>query len=129
MTDKKDKVRLWGVKLATPEMISKAIKNISKVKKNKPEIKTEEPVKTREFNPEKEYTLEDLDFLKSEEKRIQKLQDNKNNTDERNEELLDIEDQIYDLIELLESTAKFNKSTNNDKTGNGVIARMGGNIF
>ena len=129
MTDKKDKVRLWGVKLATPEMISKAIKNISKVKKNKPEIKTEEPVKTREFNPEEEYTLEDLDFLKSEEKRIQKLQDDKNNTDERNEELLDIEDQIYDLIELLESTAKFNKSTNNDKTGNGIIARMGGKHF
>lgn len=122
MSEKKsfeeNKVLLWGekpVKLSLLKLYDIGNKNPrskARVKKdeNKDDKIEEKPVKNevikKEFNLDDEYNVDDLEFLNQEYDRIDKKLSSKLDADEE-EELTELQDKLYELIEGLEAMKKF----------------------
>jgi len=106
-----NKVLLWGekpVKKSLLEKYDKGNKNPNSMsrKKDKKEVKEEvkEEVKQpKKFSLEEDYSVNDLDFLNQEYDRIENEISAKGGNDD---ELLDLQDKLYDLIEGLEYMKK-----------------------
>ena len=124
-----NKVLLWGekpVKKTLLEKYDKGNKNPNSTtrkkdkKDDKKEVKEEvkEEVKQpKKFSLEEDYSVDDLDFLNEEYDRIENEISAKGGNDE---ELLDLQDKLYDLIEGLEYMKKIQ--------GKGIIKGITNNI-
>lgn len=112
MSEKKafenNEVLLWGRKQAKPELIekygigNKNPKSKAKIVKDGDKVvKTvKKAVSKRRFNEKEKYTIDDLDFLNSEYDRIEDEASNLTDFDKM-DELVDIQDKIYNTIEKL----------------------------
>lgn len=97
-----NEVLLWGENPINKKLLKEydfGNKNPQSVKRKKEEKEVKKEKKVRTFNLEEEYTPEDLDFLNAEYERIEKEISEKGWDDE----LVDLQDKLYELIEDLES--------------------------
>ena len=104
--EKNSKVMLWGLEKATTKMLKEyegqnnnpksTIKQ--KVKKDEKPSKKEE----KRFDPEEDYGIQDLPFLKKESQRIDKEIEKDIDYDDN----IDLQDKIYELIETLEEMSE-----------------------
>jgi hypothetical protein len=109
-----NKVLLWGKIKAKDKYITeygvgnKNPRSLTKIKVVK-EDKVKKSTKCREYEPGEEYTIDDIDFLEKEYKRISDRLDNEKLDDELYEELLDTQDKLYELLEDLGQIKEFSK--------------------
>lgn len=109
-----NKVLLWGKIKAKDKYITeygvgnKNPRSLTKIKVVK-EDKVKKATKGREYEPGEEYTIDDIDFLEKEYKRISDRLDNEKLDDELYEELLDTQDKLYELLEDLGQIKEFSK--------------------
>jgi hypothetical protein len=107
--EKNSKVMLWGLEKTSSKMLkeyegqnnnpkSTIKQKTNKVKKDEKPSKKEE----RKFDPEEDYGIQDLPFLKKESQRI----DNEIEKDIDYDENIDLQDKIYELIETLEEMSE-----------------------
>lgn len=112
--EKNSKVMLWGLEKATSKMLKEyegqnnnpksTIKQKSDKKSKIPEKKVE-----KRFDPDEDYGIQDLAFLKKESQRIDKEIEKDIDYDEN----IDLQDKIYELIETLEEMSeKFGSGLN-----------------
>lgn len=102
-----NKVLLWGevgVKKSLLDKYDKGNKNPYSTTRKKEDIKPKKEVK-KEYSVDEEYNINDLPFLNKEYDRIEELLSKTNDMDEL-DELTDIQDKLYDLIEGLEHMKK-----------------------
>lgn len=101
-----NKVLLWGLRKASTKLLNeydKGNKNPYSKKRNVEVVrqpKVKEVIK-KEFNLDEDYTIDDLPFLNQEYDRIDK------EISEGNDDLYDLQDKLYELIEGLEAMKKF----------------------
>jgi len=104
--EKNSKVMLWGLEKATTKMLKEyegqnnnpksVIKQ--KIKKDEKPSKKEE----KRFDPDEDYGIQDLPFLKKESQRIDKEIEKDIDYDDN----IDLQDKIYELIETLEEMSE-----------------------
>ena len=112
----KNKVLLWGQK-KVPTNVLKEYDHGNKNPSSKAQVKSKTSKKTvkivKQFDPEENYGIEDLSFLESEYDRITAILEKGGLDDEEDEKIMDLQDKLYDLIEVLkEAKEKFGGGIN-----------------
>lgn len=114
----KNKVLLWGQK-KVPTNVLKEYDHGNKNPSSKAQVKSKTSKKSakivKQFVPGENYGIEDLSFLESEYDRITAILEKGGLDDEEDEKMMDIQDKLYDLIEVLkEAKEKFGGGINDE---------------
>ena len=107
-----NKVLLWGLRQANEELLEKYDKgnknpqSISRKKKTEDSnpsksTKTTPKPKTRKFDKNHKYTIDDIDWLNEEYERLDKLLDETSDL-KKGEDIVNIQNDIYDIVQKLE---------------------------